>query len=133
MKDLKQFIKTTIREFLNENYDKQIIGYHITLSKNDNYIKDNGIKSKNGGIYVWLDEYYADWFRKDQFGDKFDDYYRPSTKYTINLDGLDLTRDPEAEDMSNWSSIFDENEFGESYIIKTNKIQPNRILDVERY
>ena len=45
MKDLKQFIKTTIREFLNEN-----VGvlpsylYHITSSENFENIKKSGLK-----------------------------------------------------------------------------------------
>ena len=121
------------KQFLNENDKQEITGYHITLSKNDNDIEHNGIKSKNGKIYVWLDEKYADWFRDIQFGDKFDDYYKPSTKYTINLTGFDLTRDPEAENMNNWSSIFDENEFGEAYIINIDKIHPNRLINKETY
>ena len=132
MKDLKGFIRTTIREFLNEQHSN-VIGYHISLSKNDNDIIKNGIKPKNGKIYVWLDEGFADWFRDIQFGDKFDDYYKPSTKYTIDLSGFNLIRDPEAEDMSVWSSIYDKNTFGEAYIIKDDKIEPNRIINIEKY
>lgn len=138
MSVLRKFIKESIREYLNEqsmneNNKRKIIGYHITLSKNDNDIEHNGMKSKNGKIYVWLDETYADWFRNTQFGDNSDDYYIPSTKYTIDLTGFKLTRDPEAENMRNWSSIFDENEFGEAYIVNTDKILPNRIIDKEIY
>ena len=135
MKKLEKFIATTISVYLNENKsdNNKTIGYHITLSKNDTDIKNNGIKSKNGKIYVWLDEYYADWFRETQFGDSYDDHYNPSTKYTLNLSGFDLIRDKEAEDMSNWSSKFGENEFGEAYIIEVDKISPSRIINIEKY
>jgi hypothetical protein len=112
--------------------NQKIIGYHITLTKNDNDIEKNGIKPKNGKIYVWLDEKYADWFRDTEFSDEFGQY-KQSTKYTIDLTGLDLIRDKDAENMNMWSSIFDENEFGEAYIIENDIIKPNRIIDKDTY
>jgi hypothetical protein len=55
MKDLKQFISTTIREFLNENNLTQIY-YHITPLVNVLKIKKDGIKMGDGdagrGVYL---------------------------------------------------------------------------------
>jgi len=65
MKDLKQFIKTTIREFLNENWiDKRFnqnpkFLYHLTGEDTINDIKNNGLQIKyskqhkfENGIYL---------------------------------------------------------------------------------
>ena len=46
MKDLKQFIKTTIREFLNENINEPKFAYHVTRRKNLNSIKKKGLEPR---------------------------------------------------------------------------------------
>jgi len=55
MKDLRKFISTTIREYLNESKNNQIY-YHVTPFVNILKIKTNGIKMGDGnsgkGVYL---------------------------------------------------------------------------------
>ena len=96
MKDLKQFIKTTIREFLNENktYKLPQYLYHLTsLEKFENIRKDGGLrpefsKQSKGekGIYLTDDISVA----KNYSG-----FYDDDTKLVllkISTNGLDLNK-----------------------------------------
>lgn len=91
------------------------IGYHIAPTKLDNIIEQKGI-GKNNIAYIWLKEDNADWFKEYHENPSIQQYPIKMTKWIIDITNLKLKRDPESEDMSQWSSRFKEGEFGEAYI-----------------
>lgn len=97
--------------------------YHVAPSKYNQTIKQNGIVGRDGIVYVWGDIEYASWFAK-----LHEDDGKPMTIWVVDVSGLDLERDPEAEDMSEWSTEFAVDQFGEAYIINKNRIEPERII-----
>ena len=44
MKDLRKFISTTIKEYMNENYFDEKFAYHVTRRKNLPSIKKKGLE-----------------------------------------------------------------------------------------
>lgn len=68
MKDLKKFIATTIREYLNENITNELIYYHGSPYKFDNLMKDIGKKTGGDeygyGIYLTNDKNLATHYAK---------------------------------------------------------------------
>jgi hypothetical protein len=106
------------------------IGYHISPSKNDASIFKNGIKPTRGdNAYIWADENFANWFSETYYGDIHDrneDWFQTSTKWILNVEGLELERDPESEDMGGWGP-FPSGLFGHAYIYK-GVIPPDRII-----
>ena len=89
------------------------IGYHVTATKNLPIIQQNGIKAdKRGNSYVWDSREMAEWFKDFQ-----NDEGQDRTILKIDMSGLDANPDPEAEDMSEWSSRFNPGTNGGAWII----------------
>jgi hypothetical protein len=100
------------------------VGYHVTARKNIDLITQNGLKpDSRGNIYLWDTKEVADWFA---FFQNDDSQKRVILK--MNLDGLSLRPDSEAEDMSEWSSQFPEKTNGGAWITR-DPVGPDRILD----
>jgi hypothetical protein len=115
------------------------IGYHVTNSKNINNILTNGIKSKDANyfklgikttipkkVYIWNNINNAQWFQEFQEESQGEHWII----LKINLQGLTLEKDPETQNMSEWSNIFNDNEEGGGYIYN-GVISPNRIISNE--
>lgn len=106
--DLMREFKT----FLNESALPKI-GYHVTATKNLPIIQKDGIKAdKRGNSYVWDSREMAEWFMDFQ-----NDEGQDRTILKIDMSGLDAKPDPEAEDMSEWSSRFKPGTNGGAWII----------------
>ena len=106
--DLMREFKT----FLSESALPKI-GYHVTATKNLPIIQKNGIKAdKRGSSYVWDSREMAEWFMDFQ-----NDEGQDRTILKIDMSGLDANLDPEAEDMSEWSSKFKPGTNGGAWII----------------
>jgi predicted nucleotidyltransferase len=89
------------------------IGYHVTATKNLPIIQQNGIKAdKRGSSYVWDSREMAEWFMDFQNDEGLD-----RTILKIDMSGLAANLDPEAEDMSEWSSKFKPGTNGGAWII----------------
>jgi hypothetical protein len=89
------------------------IGYHVTATKNLPIIQKNGIKAdKRGSSYIWDSREMAEWFMDFQ-----NDEGQDRTILKIDMSGLDANLDPEAEDMSEWSSRFKPGTNGGAWII----------------
>jgi hypothetical protein len=89
------------------------IGYHVTATKNLPIIQKDGIKAdKRGNSYVWDSREMAEWFMDFQ-----NDEGQDRTILKIDMTGLDAKPDPEAEDMSEWSSRFKPGTNGGAWII----------------
>ena len=89
------------------------IGYHVTATKNLPIIQKNGIKAdKRGNSYIWDSREMAEWFMDFQ-----NDEGQDRTILKIDMSGLDANPDPEAEDMSEWSSRFKPGTNGGAWII----------------
>jgi hypothetical protein len=100
-----------------------LIGYHVTATKNLPIIKKNGIKAdKRGNSYIWDSREMAEWFMDFQ-----NDEGQDRTILKIDMSGLDAQPDPEAEDMSEWSSRFKPGTNGGAWII-SGPIPPNKII-----
>ena len=98
------------------------IGYHVTATKNLPIIQQNGIKAdKRGNSYVWDSREMAEWFKDFQ-----NDEGQDRTILKIDMSGLDANPDPEAEDMSEWSSKFKPGTNGGAWII-SGPIPPDKI------
>jgi len=119
---------------------KQLIGYHVSATKNDNKILKQGIKGRDIKIwkdgkkqnlgkknYFWLEVEYAEWFKDFHEDEDCSDEAKPMTIWKVDLTGLSLTDDPEAKDMSEWDNRFGEGEDGHAVYTKEN-ISPERIL-----
>lgn len=102
------------------------VGYHVTRASRADAIHRDGFKAKGPGTYFWGARHYADWYRELQEADGAE-----MVTFRVDLDGLPLARDPEAEDMSEWGGQFERGEFGEAYIVPGD-VPPDRILGVER-
>lgn len=106
--DLMREFKT----FLSESAQPKI-GYHVTATKNLPIIQKKGIKAdKRGNSYVWDSREMAEWFMDFQ-----NDEGQDRTILKIDMSGLDANPDPEAEDMSEWSSRFKPGTNGGAWII----------------
>lgn len=100
------------KTFLSESAQPKI-GYHVTATQNLPVIKKNGIKAdKRGNSYVWDSREMAEWFMDFQ-----NDEGQDRTILKIDMSGLDANPDPEAEDMSEWSSRFKSGTNGGAWII----------------
>lgn len=110
-----------ISEFLIED-NTPSVGYHVIPTSKLKLALKNGIKpDKNGNSYIWDSYDMADWFKDFQ-----NDENKDKTILKINLSGLKLTVDPEAEDMSDWSSNFEPGTAGGAWIV-SGGISPDRI------
>ena len=79
MKDLKQFIKTTIREFLNEQYYRQNYYHYTDFNNLINIIETNQLREGNiKGISL----------TRDKFLHKHSDYLPTSIRLELNGDLL---------------------------------------------
>ncbi len=98
------------------------IGYHVTATKNLPIIQKNGINAdKRGSSYIWDSREMAEWFMDFQ-----NDEGQDRTILKIDMSGLDANLDPEAEDMSEWSSRFKPGTNGGAWII-SGPIPPDKI------
>jgi hypothetical protein len=99
------------------------IGYHVTATKNLPIIQKNGINAdKRGSSYIWDSREMAEWFMDFQ-----NDEGQDRTILKIDMSGLDANLDPEAEDMSEWSSRFKPGTNGGAWII-SGPIPPDKII-----
>lgn len=106
--DLMREFKT----FLSESALPKI-GYHVTATKNLPIIQKDGIKAdKRGNSYIWDSREMAEWFMDFQ-----NDEGQDRIILKIDMSGLDAKPDPEAEDMSEWSSRFKPGTNGGAWII----------------
>ena len=106
--DLMREFKT----FLSESAPPKI-GYHVTATKNLPIIQKNGINAdKRGSSYIWDSREMAEWFMDFQ-----NDEGQDRTILKIDMTGIDARPDPEAEDMSEWSSRFKPGTNGGAWII----------------
>jgi hypothetical protein len=102
---------------------RPMIGYHVTATKNLPVIRKNGIKAdRRGNSYVWDSFEMAEWFTDFQNDDGQD-----RTILKIDMTGLDAHPDPEAEDMSDWSSRFEPGTNGGAWIV-SGPISPDKIM-----
>jgi hypothetical protein len=102
---------------------RPIIGYHVTATKNLPVIRKKGINAdRRGNSYVWDSPEMAEWFTDFQ-NDKGQD----RTILKIDMSGIDARPDPEAEDMSEWSSRFKPGTNGGAWIV-SGSIPPNKII-----
>jgi predicted GNAT family acetyltransferase len=104
--------------------DKQPkVGYHVTATKNLPVIRKNGIKADSrGNSYVWDSLEMAEWFTDFQ-----NDEGQDRTILKIDMTGIDARPDPEAEDMSEWSSSFKPGTNGGAWIV-SGPIPPDKII-----
>lgn len=109
---------------LNKPKDNNPCFYHVAPSKLDKRIKKEGIRNRfnQKAIYVWRYLQYARFF-----ADLHEEDGEPQTIWIIDASGFDRKVDPETLDMSEWSSRFEENEFGHGYILATSYIPPEKI------
>jgi GNAT superfamily N-acetyltransferase len=99
------------------------IGYHVTATKNLPVIRKKGINAdRRGNSYVWDSLEMAEWFTDFQ-----NDEGQDRTILKIDMTGIDARPDPEAEDMSDWSSRFEPGTNGGAWII-SGPIPPNKII-----
>ena len=115
--DLMREFKT----FLSESAPPKI-GYHVTATKNLPIIQKNGINAdKRGSSYIWDSREMAEWFMDFQ-----NDEGQDRTILKIDMTGIEARPDPEAEDMSEWSSRFKPGTNGGAWII-SGPIPPDKI------
>lgn len=89
------------------------LGYHVTATENLPIILKHGIKAdRRGNSYIWDSREMAEWFMDFQ-----NDEGQDRTILKIDMSGLDAKPDPEAEDMSEWSSRFKPGTNGGAWII----------------
>jgi hypothetical protein len=99
------------------------IGYHVTATKNLPVIRKNGINAdRRGNSYVWDSLEMAEWFTDFQ-----NDEGQDRTILKIDMSGIDARPDPEAEDMSDWSSRFEPGTNGGAWIV-SGAIPSNKII-----
>ncbi len=99
------------------------IGYHVTATKNLPVIRKKGINAdRRGNSYVWDSLEMAEWFADFQ-----NDEGQDRTILKIDMSGIDARPDPEAEDMSDWSSRFRPGTNGGAWIV-SGAIPPNKII-----
>lgn len=100
------------------------VAYHVSKSKNDRAILEDGIRARRGPVYVWRDLDMAEWFANFHH----DSEGSPRmTIWLVDTSGLDLQRDPETEDMSEWGSRWNPGEFGGGFMYD-GVIGPERII-----
>lgn len=119
---LAEDLMREFKSFLLE--DKQPkVGYHVTATKNLPVIRKNGIKADSrGNSYVWDSLEMAEWFTDFQ-----NDEGQDRTILKIDMTGIDARPDPEAEDMSEWSSRFEPGTNGGAWIV-SGSIPPDKII-----
>jgi hypothetical protein len=99
------------------------LGYHVTATKNLPVIRKKGINAdRRGNSYVWDSLEMAEWFTDFQ-----NDEGQDRTILKIDMSGIDARPDPEAEDMSEWSSRFEPGTNGGAWIV-SGAIPPNKII-----
>jgi predicted nucleotidyltransferase len=99
------------------------VGYHVTATKNLPVIRKNGINAdRRGNSYVWDSLEMAEWFTDFQ-----NDEGQDRTILKIDMTGIDARPDPEAEDMSEWSSRFKPGTNGGAWIV-SGAIPPDKII-----
>ena len=98
--------------------------FHVSRSSVDDRIRHDGLKQDRlGRAYVWDTIEMARWFADFQ-----NDEQSEHTIWAVDTRGLSWVRDPETEDMSEWSSKF----AGEGGAwITTDKIAPDRLRVTE--
>jgi hypothetical protein len=114
--------------FVAKMYEQQTYGldaaYHVSLADRHGVIKQHGLTSKSGKVYVWKDLENAKWFANLHVEDgKRMDLWR------VNTTGLTLHKDPETNDMSDWSSRFAVGTDGHGYIYHGN-IEASRLKHI---
>jgi hypothetical protein len=125
---------------LRENTITSNIGYHVTPLKNISDIRESGliIKKYTGYIsgvkqnylsknYFWLEYDYAEWFAEDHANSNLRDNPTDEIILKVNLKGITLYPDPEAEDMNRWGA--EDNEGRVVAVYTTEAIEPERIID----
>lgn len=108
------------------------VAYHVAPSEKTNNILSNGIiKGKRSeGIYVWKNLKYARFFAMLESDSDINEHPKAMTIWKLNISGIDKKIDSETLDMSEFSSKFEQNEFGEGYILLTNFLPPEKIIEV---
>jgi hypothetical protein len=110
--ELAEDLMREFKTFLIESAPPKL-GYHVTATKNLPIIQKDGIKAdKRGNSYVWDSREMAEWFMDFQ-----NDEGQDRIILKIDMSGLDARPDPEAEDMSEWSSRFKPGTNGGAWII----------------
>ena len=99
------------------------LGYHVTATKNLPVIRKKGVNAdRRGNSYVWDSLEMAEWFADFQ-----NDEGQDRTILKIDMSGIDARPDPEAEDMSEWSSRFEPGTNGGAWIV-SGAIPPDKII-----
>ncbi len=99
--------------------------YHVSLADRHETIKQHGLTSKSGKVYVWKDLENAKWFANLHAEDgKRMDLWR------VDTTGLPLHKDPETNDMSDWSSRFAAGTNGHGYIHHGN-VEASRLKHID--
>lgn len=103
--------------------DRPKVAYHVTATKNLPIIQKNGIKADSrGNSYVWDSLEMAEWFSDFQ-----NDEGQDRTILKVDMSGVNAHTDPEAEDMSEWSSRFKPGTNGGAWIV-SGSITPDKII-----
>ena len=118
MSDIRKYIE------LLEKAEKRTIMYHVTKTEKVDAIRDEGIKSP---AYVWDTIDMAKWFKDLNSDPSMNDNPLDLAILEVDVSGIQLEPDPEAEDMSDWGSRFKEGEFGGAWISKS-PISHDRML-----
>lgn len=113
-------------DFIKESSDthQMPVGYHVSPAHNHDNIMKKGLQHKSGKVYVWKHRKDADWFADLHRSDGKDMHV-----YRVNTHGLNLKKDHETDDMSEWSSQYKSGEDGHGYI-HHGKIAPDRIQKI---
>lgn len=75
--------------------------YHVAPADRTDSIARSGLQSKAGRVYLWSDPEMADWFKGLHESDG-----KQMQVWKVDASSLPLKDDPEAQDMSHWSSRF---------------------------
>lgn len=112
-----------VKHIIESSKNNLLVAYHVAPSKYDQVIEQHGLRAREpAGIYVWGDLRYAQWFAELHRGDG-----KKMTIWQVNVSDLHKRVDDETYDMSEWSTEFEQDEFGEGYIVQQSQIEPERL------
>jgi len=129
-------MKKTIEALQKLREDRIKIGFHVTDSSNIDTILDDGIKASphHSAVYFWDTLKMARWFAEREFLD--DEMYLEDVEIPaileVDLTGIDLEKDPESLDMSQWDNKFKGGQFGGAYLLKGSML-PGAVLYIHEY
>jgi hypothetical protein len=99
--------------------------YHVSLADRHNTIKQKGLDTRSGKVYVWKDLNNAKWFANLHADDG-----KSMDIWKVDSSNLPLHKDHETDDMSDWSSKFAPGTDGHGYI-HHGKIEPSRLTHID--